>query len=393
VRDVVRDHLEQELEHKSEPPTKRKPAAPRHSQAGGQTDPAQHAQPADDGVHFSIGDSEQETAPAGPALPQRVLDKYLQLDLNLGGGYRGWLPQQFPRVKVAVGTYYVWTIEVKAKIFKLVTLHRGYFESNGLAGPRTHEAAVAAEVGSYIPKAAWILGVLGFPWFKVWEPILRYESRAFHTEARPREPVCVVTEEVAADLSACPRSKSALRITSGYETFVAGVRYDQGRDPDRDPNAKKLPPITFGLGLLSYRKPYQVNVNGNTLQGYLFDGRFRGAGVMLGVDFNGGAKAFALNLDAQLGLGEVKLTSDLSLNSLAPEDWLMGYIVGNASLSYQWPLYPGIPTIMFVPRAALGGASFFFFKTKADKNSDTSDVASANWDLLWSISAALVVSL
>ena len=61
----------------------------------------------------------------------------------------------------------------------------------------TEEAAVAAQVGSYIPKAAWLLGVLGFPFFKIWEPIIRYETRAFHTEARPERPVCVVTPEVA----------------------------------------------------------------------------------------------------------------------------------------------------------------------------------------------------
>jgi len=382
IRDLVREHLDQELEQKPKrrpKPSAARPRARRPARVDLQVPPEPEPEP--------------EPEPARPPLPQRVFPDYVQLDVNVGGGYRGWLPQQYSHVKVSVGTYYVWTIDVRAKFFKLVTLHRGYYESNGLAGPRTEEAAVAAQVGSYIPKAAWVLGVLGFPWFKVWEPILRYESRAFHTEARPRRPVCLVTDQVASDLSTCEWSRDSLRISSGFETFIAGVRYDQGRDPNRDPRASKLPPITFGLGLLSYRKPYQVNVNGNTLDGYLFDGRFRGAGLQLGVDFNRGPDKLSFNVDAQLGLGEVRLTRDISLNALAPEDWWMGYLVGNANLSYALPLYRGIPTIMFVPSAAIGGATFFFFKTSPDKGQDRSDVAAANWDLLWSIHAQLVVSL
>jgi hypothetical protein len=275
-----------------------------------------------------------------------------------------------------------------------LNLHRGYYESNGLAGPRTQEAAVASNVASYIPKAAWVLGVLGFPLFKAWEPIVRYESRAFHTEARPKQPVCVVTDAVASDLSQCPRSRDGLRMTSGFETFVAGVRYDQSKEPSAviETPKSKLPPITIGVGLMSYRKPYQVNVNGNTLDGYLFDGRFRGAGLMLGADVGGGVDRFFMNIDAQLGLGEVKLTDHLTLNTLAPEDWLMGYVEGNANLGFTWPVYRGTPTLMLVPQISLGGASFFFFKTKND-HGEKSDAASVNWDLLWSAYASLVLSL
>jgi hypothetical protein len=383
IRDVVREHLEEELEDKPRAKPKRKAAK--------RARPREHR--ADHSDVSAAVDTPEEPAPVSAPFPVRVLDPYVELDITVGGGYRGWLPQQFPHVKVAVGSYYVWTVDVKAKLFKFLTLHRGYYESNGLAGPRTEEAAVAAQVGSYIPKAAWVLGVLGFPWFRVWEPILRYESRAFHTVARPRRAACVVTDEVGSDLSTCVRSKDELHISSGFETFVAGVRYDQGRDPERDPRAPKLPPLTFGIGLLSYRKPYQVNVNGNTLEGYLFDGRFRGAGLQLGVDWNRGPDKLSFNVDAQLGLGDVRLTQNLSLGALAPEDWWMGYVVGNANLSYALPLYRGVPAIMFVPSAALGGASFFFFKTKPDKASDKSDVAAANWDLLWSVYASLVVSL
>jgi hypothetical protein len=401
VRDVVREHLEQELERKQEAPRQPRHESKPRAEPRRRSEPQTHTPardpnaPAADGVSIGIGtDQDAPPAPQGPPLPQRLFERYVQLDVKLGGGYRGWLPQQFPHVKVRVGSYYVWTVELRAKLFRFLNLHRGYYESNALAGPRTQEAAVASQVGSYIPKAAWLLGVLGFPLFKAWEPIIRYESRAFYTEARPRQPVCVVTDAVASDLSTCERSAEPLRMIAGFETFVAGVRYDQSKQPNAvlGPQRSKLPPITFGVGLMSYRKPYQVNVNGNTLDGYLFDGRFRGAGLMLGTDVGGGVDRFSLNLDAQVGLGEVKLTRSLKLNSLAPEDWLMGYVEGNANLGYTLPLYRGAPTLMFVPQLSLGGAYFFFFKTR-NTAGEKSDAATANWDLLWSVNASLVLSI
>lgn len=345
---------------------------------------------------FSTSTSEEPgpTEPAGPPLPRRVIPKYLKLDVTLGGGYRGWLPQQFPNVPVKAGSYYVWTVEVKAKVYGFLNLHRGYYESNALRGPRTEGAAIAQEVGTYVPKAAWLLGVLGFPLFKAWEPIIRYESRAFQTQARPEAPVCVVDDKVAADLSTCPRSTARLSMRSGFETLVGGVRYDQSKSPSavlEQRARQKLPPITFGVGLMSYRKPYQVNVDGNTLEGYLFDGRFRGLGLMLGVDVAGGPDRVFFRADAQVGLGEVRLTRKLRLNDLAPDDWQMGYVQGNATLGYYLPLFRRIPTLMFVPQATIGGASFFLFDT--DSDDDMGTTSTVNWDLLWSVHGALVVSL
>jgi hypothetical protein len=203
-----------------------------------------------------------------------------------------------------------------------------------------------------------------------------------------------VTDAVARDLSSCARDTNTLRMTSGFETFVAGVRYDQSKEPSSviETRTSKLPPITFGLGLMSYRKPYQVNVNGNTLDGYLFDGRFRGAGIMLGTEIGGGPDRVSLGVDAQFGLGEVKLTRGLTLNALAPEDWFMGYVQGNATLSYNWPVLRSAPTLMLVPKVTLGGANFFFFKSR-QQEAEKQSVASANWDLLWAANASLILSL
>jgi hypothetical protein len=391
VDDVVREHVADELEKKPKHEEKRdkpkhedkhehKPAKQPAADSGEKPEPQPEPQP--------------EPVPQGPPLPQRILGDNWRFDIQVGVGYRGWFPQQYPRVTVQAGSYYIWNIDVKAKLFKFLSLRRGYYESNGFAGPRTEEAAVAAQVGSYVPKAAWLLGVIGFPLFKIWEPIIRYEARAFHTEADPKRPVCVVTPAVADDLSRCERNLDTLRMSSAFETLVIGVRYDKGKDPSavlaqRD---TKFPPITFGVGLMQYRKPYQVTVNQNTLDDLLFDGRFRGAGLAGGIELAGGPDKFHLNADVQFGLGEVKLLQGLTLNSLAPEDWLIGYVQGNVTLGYHWPIWRGAPTLMFVPEVTAGGASFFFFKP-VQKEGEDADAATANWDFLWSVNAALVLSL
>ncbi len=394
VDDIVREHVSDELEKKPKHDDRDKDGDKKPKRDKNSEHKPSKSKPA----ASSSNEREPEPEPAprdlGPPLPQRIFGDDWRFDIQVGIGYRGWLPQQYPLVKVQAGSYYIWNIDVKAKLFKFLSLRRGYYESNALNGPRTDEAAVAAQVGSYVPKAAWLLGVIGFPFFKIWEPIIRYESRAFHTEANPRRPVCVVRPDVADDLSLCTRSRDTLRMTSGFETLVLGVRYDRNKDPSavlarRD---TKFPPITFGIGLMSYRKPYQVTVNENTLDDLLFDGRFRGAGLAGGIEIAGGPDRFHVNADVQFGLGEVKLLRGLTLNSLAPEDWLIGYVQGNVTLGYHLPLVRAAPTLMLVPQVTAGGASFFFFKP-IQKEGEDADAATANWDFLWSVNAALVLSL
>jgi hypothetical protein len=384
VDDVVREHVKKELEdepHERDSKPKPKPKTKSKPKAESKPEPEPEPEP-------------DPAADSGPQLPLRILGDNLRIDLQLGAGYRGWVPQQYPQVEVAVGSYWIWNIDVRAKLFKFLNLRRGYYESNGLSAPRTDEAAVAAQVGSYVPKAAWLLGVLGFPFFKIWEPIIRYESRAFHTEAIPKSPVCVVTPEVADDLSTCEFSEEPLEMISGFETLVIGVRYDKSKDPSatlikRD---EKLPPLTFGVGLMQYRKPYQVTLNEDTLEDLLFDGRFRGAGLAFGTEIAGGPDRFYATLDMQVGLGEVRLLQGLTLNSLAPEDWLIGYVQGNVTLGYHWPIVRAAPTLMLVPQVTGGGAFFFFFKPVQQEGEDA-DSETANWDFLWSVNASLVLTL
>ncbi|HKU44422.1 MAG TPA: hypothetical protein VJR89_39955, partial [Polyangiales bacterium] len=189
----MREHVEEELEDDTPKKKEKKPEKKKQSGHG-------HGHGHEE-TEIDIEPDEPAAADSGPQLPFRILGDDVRIDLQVGAGYRGWLPQQYPQVHVAAGSYWIWNVEVKAKLFRFLNLRRGYYESNGLSGPRTEEAAVAAQIGSYVPKAAWLLGVFGFPFFKIWEPIIRYETRAFHTEAAPKRAVCIVTAEVADDVS------------------------------------------------------------------------------------------------------------------------------------------------------------------------------------------------
>lgn len=340
--------------------------------------------------------SEEPTAEEdeGPRLPVRVFGKDFRLDISLGAGYRGWVPQQYEIVSVDVASYLTWNIEVKAKLFGFLNLRRGYYESNGISGTRTEEVAIAAQIGKFAPKAVWLLGVLGVPIGKAWEPQVRYESRAFETLARAVTDVCLVDRDAPEDAEEdCPgRTMGELKIVSGFETFVAGVRYDHNKTGSSVVTQKgeKFPPLFFGFGLMQYRKPYQLNIDGFTLQEYLFDARFRGAGLALGAEFGGGLDSFFAEVDAQLGLGEVSLTDEITLNELVPDDSLIGYLHGTATLGYRLPLIRAAPTLIFVPTVKAGGATFFLVDTRAEED-EAAESPTVNWDFLWTAQASLLV--
>jgi hypothetical protein len=325
-----------------------------------------------------------------------VFGKNFKLDIRLGAGYRGWYPQQYDAVDVDVGNYFTWNVNVKAKIFKFLNLRRGYYESNGLAAPRTEEAAVTAQIGSYAPKAVWVLGVIGIPITKAWEPVVRYETRAFETKAHPTEGVCIVDRDAPENATDdCPGTMGELKIVSGFETLILGVRYDHSRTSEAVVNEKvrgKIPPITVGLGYMQYRKPYQLTFDGVTLTDYLFDARFRGLGLAGGTELGGGYYRFYGDVDVQLGLAEVSLTNSTTLNEIIPGDHMIGYVQGNAVLGYTLPLFNGPPTLILQPQVELGGASFFLFDTKVTEEEDGATLP-VNWDLLWTAQVSLLIPL
>jgi hypothetical protein len=323
-------------------------------------------------------------------------------------GGLGWYMQQYPSVDVAAQGYFVWGIEAKMKLFKLINVHRGYYESNALAGPRREGAVVAQDIGKHAPKAAWLLATVGVPISRAWEPIIKYETRAFKTSAQPHSPVFVLPHDadpdtdLPADLTGA--STERVELVSSFETFVAGVRYTHSKDPSAVIGSKKdaIPPFYLGVGLLAYGKPYQVTVGDAVLDEVLFDARFRGAGLAFGLDTKARPYAFSVDVEGQTGLGEVRLLENLTLNELLPQaenrqglqppKWLIGYVTGNVTVGYLLPLMQTMPTPMIGASVSGGGATFFYFKTQAEEG-ETVDAPPLNWDLLWGARASFLLPL
>ncbi len=391
LRDDVKQHVDDNLSNKPAPAKKHK----KHH-GGGHRRRTHTSNSAFDSSDFEDDEEidEEEEEEEGPSLPIRLWSGKFELDASIGAGYRGWYPEQFQNVGVEMRNYFTWNVEVRGRFFGVISLHRGYYESNALAGPVHRGQSIAADVGSHVPKAAWALGMLGFPLLKIWEPVIRYESRSFETKARPGRPVCVVARDAPDDLTGCPRSSAPLDFISGYESFAAGIRYHADKDPTplvRTPHGG-APPLFFGLGYTSYAKPYQLTLDGNTLDEYLFSSRFRGGGVAFGTSLGGGVDRFYLDIDAQAGLGQVSLTESLTLNELAPSGWLITYLQSQASVGYRWALFHGFPTVMIVPSLSANGIGFLFVPTKK-KEGERYDVDAINYDLFWLAQASLVVPM
>ena len=374
---------------------------------------AQDSQPTS-GVRFewsSSSDSKEPTSkepppeePPGPSIPQRVFGEYFRLDPKLGGGLRGWIPAQYPTVKAQADTYYTWSLELKATLFRYVNIHRGYYESNGISGPRHQGAAVAVEGLGYAKKAAWLLGVIGVPITKVWEPIIRYETRAFETRAIPRQPVRIVPFDTSpdTDLSTIKLDSRPLTMVSGFETLVIAMSYNHSAQPSTTvgPRTSMIPPFYFGVGFTQYSKPYQVTVGDSVLDSILFDARFRGAGIALGTTLPSKPDFLILDASVQFGLGEVRLLDRLTLNELLPNtpgrgglrapEWVIGYLEGDLSVGYLYTLLRTKPSVLVSAVANGGGARFFYVKTQSEQGEKV-NMPSLNWDFLWGVRAYVTV--
>ena len=402
IRDTVREHVNEGLEGPSDAsPSKPKPRkdAPRKRSPARPAQEAPAAGAATSPESAAADAVEPDAPPTEDPLPRRVFGKNLQLDPKIGVGFRGWYPEQYPLVSINHAGYYTWSLDLKAKLFGFLRLHRGYYESNGLKGPRTEGAVVARDVGKLVPKAAWLLGALGVPLSRRWETLVSYETRSFVTRARPSQPVAIVSRNTpaATDFGSLTRSDQPLEFVSGFETLVVGVRYSPdapsgGNSGVIGGNSGKFPPMYLGVGFTQYSKPYQVKVGNDALDELLFNGRFRGVGIATGLSVPRHLARPYVDADAQLGLGQVQLLNDLSLNELLPDDWLIGYLQGNVTLGYAWPVLKTKPTPILTGEISGGGATFFYFKTK-DGNSEKPPALPLNWDFLWAVHVAFTLPL
>jgi hypothetical protein len=420
IRDTVQEHVTQGLEadrsNQQKPRAKKKPAKRPAKAASRQPDPpparqassnaavAPRAPAAHEGkpAQFDGNEEPRDDATVANAaldderLPKRLFGKGWEFDAKLGGGIRGWYPEQYPLVSVDHASYLTWSLDLKAKLFGFLRLHRGYYESNGLRGPRTRGAVVARDVGQFVPKAAWVLGTLGVPLSRRWETLVSYESRSFVTSAHPSAPVAIASRKTSpsTDLSQLPRSDGALEFVSGFETLVVGVRYfpERGNAGLVGDTTGRIPPMYFGIGFTQYSKPYQVHVGADDpLDEILFDGRFRGAGLAYGLATSRQVDRPYVSLDSQLGVGEVSLLDHLTLNELLPADWLIGYLQGNVTFGYILPLLRTRPTPLLAGELTAGGATFFYFQTKGSDESPPT--LPLNWDLFWAAHVSLTLPL
>jgi hypothetical protein len=133
-------------------------------------------------------------------------------------------------------------------------------------------------------------------------------------------------------------------------------------------------------------------VGGDPLDEILFDGRFRGAGLAYGLATARGVDRPYVTLDTQLGLGEVSLLDDLTVNELLPEDWLIGYLQGNVTLGYILPLIRARPTPLLTAELTAGGATFFYFELEGSED-ERSPTLPLNWDLFWAAHISLTLPL
>jgi hypothetical protein len=403
IRDAVRQHVGEGLESKRES-ANREPRRPKKKTAAppvGSPGPPGSKAPAPAAPRASVGTANDAAVVAPRStdeerLPKRVFGKNFELDAKVGGGIRGWYPEQYPLVGVDHASFLTWSLDLKAKLFGFLRLHRGYYESNGLKGPRTRGAVVATDIGRLVPKAAWLLGTLGVPLSRRWETLVSYETRSFATRARPSAPVAIVPRKTSpeADFGQLPRSQRGLEFVSGFETLVLGVRHfpDRGNAGLVGDQTGRIPPMYFGVGFTQYSKPYQVNVGGDPLDELIFDGRFRGAGLAYGLATAREVNGPFLSLDTQLGLGEVSLLDDLTVNELLPEDWLIGYLQGNVTLGYILPLLRSRPTPLLTGELSAGGATFFYFQIRADQDERTPTLP-LNWDIFWAARVSLTLPL
>lgn len=409
IRDDVRTHVEESLEKvkaqqkkKREKTTPKKPdnaATPETEAAQKTKKPPRRSEDQNeetidkDRLEYRIDMTQRSP---DPALPKRVIHENFQLDLKVGVGYRGWTPQNYPAVSVEPAHYFTWGVGGTARVFKVVSLSKLRYESNNAAAPRRSYMASAAKYGRYALKAAWFLMELGVEALKQVQPVLRYESRAFLTRAKAtgKVPVCVVPFKQDADVEGCTTDDHEMTITSSLESAALGLRFNTvGKSRVMVDSEQTLSPSIFvGAAYLSYLKPYQVTIGEYVLDKYLFTGRFYGGGLAFGLNAGGGVNTPYIDAWFQLGLGRVRLTRDMTLNELAPDDWLIGYVQGNVRISYQWAPFDFAPTLLFVPDIAVSGASFFFFETEVEKGEETA-MPSINWDLLYTARLSLVLTL
>ena len=356
VRTAVANHLANEL-----------PAKPEATTTSDSEGPAA-VESATDDESTPVSDAPGDAA-AGPdgatAAPSTVVSRQgplvfgrrAHLNVSVESRMQVWLPAQNPSVHLSAAPYRTWSFELRGGIDGLFSLHRLALETDGSSWFGSSGPAVTRSVGASDVSAAAALIMIGLPFLRVggptwWEPIVRYEVSSYATTATPSRSVCLVSRDAdtSVDPPACTRTDAPLKMASRFESFVVGAQF--GR-PDGPAFAH------VGVDLVRQRKPYQVNVDGRTLDDLLFDARFGGAGLAMGFGV-GREEGLSFRGGLHFGTAWVSLSDDLSLGSVVPAGWDLEYFRWDTTLSYGLLLWRGPPLLHLRAAVDASGSHFLY---------------------------------
>jgi hypothetical protein len=303
-------------------------------------------------------DGTERTEPAPPVVTRpgaRVFGRPAYLDVSFQTRMQVWLPAQHPSVHLSAAPIRTFSIELAGGIAGLVSLHRLALETDGTSWIGSWRGTVAPSLGDPGASAAAALVMIGLPLLRLgsatwWEPIVRYEVSNYATTATPSRPICLVARgaDTSVDPPACAPADGPLRMASRFESWLVGVHFGRAGVPAF---------ADLGVDLVRQRKPYQINVDGRTLDDFLFDARFGGAGLGLGFGI-GSDQGLNVRGGVHFGAAWVSLTDDLPLDDVLPAGWGVRYFRWDASLGYGLVLWKGPPSLQL--RAAVDGSGSHF---------------------------------
>lgn len=377
VRAAISDHLAKELPTASnETNTSSDSGTSRGS--GAAPGDADTGEPADESAS-----APPELAPVLSRSGLSLFGRQAFLDVSVAHRMQVWLPAQNPAVHLAAAPYRTFRLELRGGVDGLFSLHQLALETDGSTwvgwrGPAVSPAAGASGIGAAAALASIGLPFLRFGGARWWEPIIRYEVSSYATTATPSRPVCLVPPDgdTGADPPACDRTDGPLRMASRFESLVVGIQLASASGTF----------VNAGVDVIRQRKPYQVNVDGRTLDDFLFDARFGGAGAALGFGV-GGDQGPSLRGGVHFGAAWVSLTNDLSLGDVLPAGWGLEYFRWSATLGYGHVLWKGPPLVQL--RAGLDGSGSYFIYTR----DDAEETPTLSRDLFFTGRLALVLML
>jgi hypothetical protein len=295
-----------------------------------------------------------------------VFGRGSHLDVTVATGLHAWVPPQTRSVHLHAQSYRSYSLELRGEIAGVISVRQLTLETDGATAPRAGGPAAAPVVDGRLVGAGRALAMIAVPVLRTgptsWvEPVLRYETSSFATTATPAREVCLVARgaDTSADPPDCTRHAGPLRMASRFESLLVGAALT-------DTAASNPGTLYAGLDVTAQRKPYQVDVEGRTLDDYLFDARFRGLGFAVGA-LVGGDRGLRAGGGLRVGSARVSLTDDLALNDVLPEGWGLSYLRWEAEVGWGHVVWQGPAAVVLRATASAGGSHFNYTRPDSEE--------------------------